>query len=122
MTQKTEPKPKRQALTPKQRDVVYKKTKGHCHVCGVSLQGKRWQADHVVPHSRGGKSTVDNFLPACVRCNRMRWHYNARQLQRILRLGVYLNKEMKDRTRLGKQVRAFYLTRIRQNKERNNNA
>lgn len=65
---------RRISLTRKQRLDVLKKTAGTCHVCGVNL-GARWHADHVVPHLHGGQTTVQNCLPICVMCNRLRWSY-----------------------------------------------
>jgi 5-methylcytosine-specific restriction endonuclease McrA len=87
----------------------------------MSLIGQRWTADHVVPHVRGGASDIDNFLPTCATCNRLRWHYNARRLKKIIRLGVYLNKEIDKKTLLGRQVEKFYRARLKQNGGRRKN-
>ena len=112
---------KRRSLTATERKQIYQKTQGHCHICGMSLTGQSWGADHVVPHIRGGANDINNFLPACVTCNRLRWHYNARRLKKILRLGVYLNKEIDKKTPLGRQIERFYQGRIKKNKERVSN-
>lgn len=37
-----------------------------CAYCGSR---KRLTMDHVVPVSKGGKTTLDNIIPACTRCN-----------------------------------------------------
>jgi hypothetical protein len=47
-----------------QRRIVYKKTGGRCHLCGGKLNGKDFAADHVLSHKAGGKSGIENFLPA----------------------------------------------------------
>jgi len=39
--------------------------------CGYCYQEWATVWDHVIPRSRGGKSTRDNLEPACYRCNRM---------------------------------------------------
>ncbi|MDQ2952665.1 MAG: HNH endonuclease, partial [Chloroflexota bacterium] len=39
---------------------------GQCAYCGGTGP---LHADHRVPLSRGGASTIDNILPACARCN-----------------------------------------------------
>ncbi|MFW5700411.1 MAG: HNH endonuclease [Cyclobacteriaceae bacterium] len=91
-------------LKKKERDVIFKKTEGHCHVCGCVIDGK-WAADHVVPHAVGGKCNVDNFLPCCNECNRFRWFYKPEELKKILRLGVYCNKEIKKGTTLEKKLK-----------------
>ncbi len=43
--------------------------KGACYYCGLSVPPKELTMDHVVPVSRGGKSTKGNVVPACKTCN-----------------------------------------------------
>ncbi len=43
--------------------------KGRCHYCGVAVAAKSMTMDHIVPISRGGKSTKGNVVPACKECN-----------------------------------------------------
>ena len=107
----------RKALTPAQRKIVRDKTAGRCHVCG-GLLGKKWAADHVLAQCRGGDSAVDNFLPACAMCNRLRWHYKPGRVRKILALGIYMAKEVRDRTELGNLVRAKFNHRKRQSRIR----
>jgi 5-methylcytosine-specific restriction endonuclease McrA len=44
-----------------------------CKICGEELiiepKGKDMQLDHIVPHSRQGKSTPDNIIPVHKMCN-----------------------------------------------------
>ena len=40
-----------------------------CHYCGRSFSAKALTMDHIVPMSRGGKSTRGNVVPACKACN-----------------------------------------------------
>lgn len=43
---------------------------GHrCQYCGVEGRDGVINLDHVLPASRGGKSTWDNVVTSCVRCN-----------------------------------------------------
>jgi len=108
---------KRIRLTKSQRELIFKKTKGHCHVCGCELEGK-WTADHVVPHASGGECEIDNFLPCCYECNRLRWFYSPQTLKKILQLGVYCNSEIQKATKLGNQIQELFLNRIKQNHKR----
>ncbi len=58
--------PTRVALT--RRNVLLRD--GHtCVYCGAS-GGQKLTIDHVVPRSRGGRSTWDNVVAACAACNR----------------------------------------------------
>jgi len=43
--------------------------KGVCHYCGRSTPPKELTMDHIVPVSRGGKSTRGNVAPCCKECN-----------------------------------------------------
>ena len=43
--------------------------KGVCHYCGQSTTPKDLTMDHIVPISRGGRSTKSNVVAACLQCN-----------------------------------------------------
>lgn len=43
--------------------------KGVCYYCGHSTPSKELTMDHIVPISRGGKSTKNNVVTACKGCN-----------------------------------------------------
>lgn len=41
-----------------------------CKICGASSdQGVQLHVDHIIPVSKGGKSTIDNLQTLCERCN-----------------------------------------------------
>jgi hypothetical protein len=94
-------RPLRAALTRKDRAEVLRKTDGRCHICGGMIDGSAWDADHVFAHSSGGAHVVDNYLPAHSLCNNYRWNYDAEEFQWILKLGVWVRKQIEDRTPLG---------------------
>ena len=43
--------------------------RGICHYCGEKFKSSELTMDHVVPISRGGKSTKGNIVPSCKECN-----------------------------------------------------
>jgi 5-methylcytosine-specific restriction protein A len=43
--------------------------KGVCHYCQSQVGREHLTMDHVVPLSRGGKSSKGNIVPACKTCN-----------------------------------------------------
>jgi len=43
--------------------------KGVCQYCKRSTPPKELTMDHIVPVSRGGKSTKGNVVPCCKECN-----------------------------------------------------
>ena len=85
---------KRSSLTKKQRELILSKTDGRCHICGVEVDSKSFQADHVQSHSAGGTHAENNYLPSCFTCNNYRWHYSSEEIQIILRLGVWLKTKI----------------------------
>lgn len=48
------------------RHNIFKRDGGKCQYCGTS---KELTIDHVVPRSKGGKSTWTNLVTACKKCN-----------------------------------------------------
>lgn len=56
-----------------QRLAIFRRDKGFCQLkirCeGARVNWESWHADHKVPHSRGGKTTVSNGQLACPACN-----------------------------------------------------
>ena len=85
-------KRKKTTLTESQREKIFEKTGGLCHVCGCNLQLNAFEADHVKPYSQGGTDITDNFLPSCSQCNSYRWNYSPEEIQWILKLGVWLKR------------------------------
>ena len=61
-------------FTQEQRVVIWRRDKGICQVrlkCeGDKCDWDNWEADHKIPHSSGGKTTVSNGQVACIPCNR----------------------------------------------------
>ena len=107
--------------------LIYNKTGGHCHFCGdkivLSKYGKGakkgcWEADHVVQKYKGGPSGSINCLPACTRCNRLRWHRTSKEIQEILFLGVIAKKEINNKSEIGKKLQKLKRKRIKKNKNR----
>ena len=55
--------------TPKQIAALYVHQNGLCAYCQISIED-RWEADHVIPLSKGGSNKIDNVVLACPGCNR----------------------------------------------------
>jgi hypothetical protein len=60
-------------FTHDQRVAIYRRDDGVCRVClkcdGIKCEWDHWEADHIVPWSKGGKTTVANGQVACPACN-----------------------------------------------------
>lgn len=46
-----------------------KTSSGTCYYCGRKAGIKNLTMDHIIPLSRGGRSTKDNLVPCCKECN-----------------------------------------------------
>jgi len=49
---------------------IYARDNNTCQYCGKRFTKRRLNLDHVTPRSRGGKSTWENVVCSCLRCNR----------------------------------------------------
>ncbi len=114
----------------KKLSVVFDKTSGHCHFCGDALVFDKygvkdinnlegaWEADHVIQKGKGGSKDIENCLPSCVRCNRLRWHRKGDDLRELIFCGLIVKDEIKKRTVLGKKISELKDKRINQNTSR----
>jgi 5-methylcytosine-specific restriction endonuclease McrA len=48
---------------------VFHRDRGRCQYCGKLFAQRELNLDHVVPLSRGGKSSWTNVVTACIACN-----------------------------------------------------
>lgn len=46
-----------------------KLAKGVCHYCGRAFSPRELTMDHIIPVSRGGRTTKGNVVPCCKECN-----------------------------------------------------
>lgn len=69
----------RPSFTEETKSRVFEKTAGYCHLCNKKIARKNygshgsrgaWEVDHSVPVSKGGKNHLNNYLAACISCNR----------------------------------------------------
>ena len=81
-------------VSKQQRETVFKKYGGKCSYCGCELQ-KGWHVDHIEPtfhnwsdedvklHLKKGRglNVIENYNPACPRCNRWKSTWNIEQFR-----------------------------------------
>lgn len=51
------------------RKNVYERDKNTCQYCGKKCHKKNLTLDHVIPKSKGGRSTWENVVACCLECN-----------------------------------------------------
>jgi 5-methylcytosine-specific restriction endonuclease McrA len=108
---------RRRTLSASERSIIFQKTGGFCHICGGELDS-HWTADHIKPFAKGGDNSLDNFLPACNSCNRLKWHRSPEAIRFIMQIGTYANWEIEQDTGLGKQLDALYKRKVASNASR----
>lgn len=64
---------------------------GLCYYCGRKTTFKALTMDHLVPLARGGRSTKDNLVPSCKKCN------NRKKSMLPLEWEEYLEKKTKEK-------------------------
>lgn len=53
---------------------------GICHYCGGEFQPTQLTMDHIVPLSRGGKSSKGNVVACCKTCNSNKKYYTPAEI------------------------------------------
>jgi 5-methylcytosine-specific restriction endonuclease McrA len=57
-------------FTPHQRSILYLNAGGKCQICGDPVSVTDFEADHIIPFSKGGLTTIENGQCLCRNCNR----------------------------------------------------
>jgi hypothetical protein len=57
-----------------QRTTIFERSRGNCQAsgCKTKISKTNFHADHVKPHSEGGRTVVENGVALCTRCNRLK--------------------------------------------------
>ena len=64
---------------------VVRRDQGVCRSCGKNVPDDEVEFDHIIPHSKGGPSTVNNIRLLCRSCNRRKGD----NLENMLRSGPF---------------------------------
>ena len=108
---------------------IWQKTEGHCHFCGDPVTFEKrgwvdgdltgyWEVDHVIQRQKGGRVEADNCLPACTRCNRLRWHRKGDGIRELLFLGLIARDEIRSGTVVGSHLVKLRERRLDKNMKR----
>ena len=61
----------KRTFTKSEKRVRFNKVGGKCECCDVSISSPEMsEADHIIPYSQGGTTTIDNLQITCRSCNR----------------------------------------------------
>jgi 5-methylcytosine-specific restriction endonuclease McrA len=67
------------------RRTIYKRDANTCQYCGCQPGTEELTIDHVMPRSRGGKTTWENCVLACVGCNSRKADRTPEEAKMVLR-------------------------------------
>jgi 5-methylcytosine-specific restriction endonuclease McrA len=79
------------------RQLVYQKCNGRCAYCGVKIDIKQMQVDHIQPHWHTiteqeskkynitkGSHDIENLNPSCSRCNKWKSTYSLEVFRNVI--------------------------------------
>lgn len=89
------------------RQIVYQKCNGRCAYCGVEIDIKKMQVDHIQPHWHTineqeatkynitkGSHDIKNLNPSCSRCNKWKSTYDLEQFRKVIETSLMrLNRD-----------------------------
>lgn len=61
-------------FTPDQRAVIYRMGNGKCAMCGTEVTEESFEADHIKPWSKGGRTDISNGQILCSACNQTKYN------------------------------------------------
>jgi 5-methylcytosine-specific restriction endonuclease McrA len=64
---------------------IYARDAHRCQYCGVKCATDQLTYDHVVPRSRGGRTSWDNIVSCCYACNRRKANRTPAEAKMVLR-------------------------------------
>ena len=59
-------------ITKSIKEKLYKQQKGLCNACNVSMRIIDFEADHIIPKSKGGGDYYENYQLLCGNCNKIK--------------------------------------------------
>ena len=57
------------AFNDKEKRILYERQQGICHSCTKQFDYDDMQGDHIIPWSKGGKTSLENGQMLCRKCN-----------------------------------------------------
>lgn len=89
-------------FSPKQKFEILKRAKYHCEICGTELTANNFEADHKLPYSLGGKTSVLNGQALCFSCNRKKKDnlmienssYFAQYSSKVIKVNTFVKKNI----------------------------
>ena len=62
---------------------VLKDAKSRCEICGVSVDTKGLEVDHMIPRNKGGTDEISNLQALCYSCNAMKRDKDSTEFRKV---------------------------------------
>lgn len=112
MTGKTNYSPRRKKFSASERLQIYRKTEGHCYLCGEFVDYDTFEIEHRIPLAKGGKNDFDNLFCACHTCNSIKQSIHPLDfMERINKIYMY-QMEMKYKNKLRWKIMYNFLMKL----------
>ena len=83
-------KTERKSFSALERLKVYRKTEGHCYLCGKFVDFDSFEMEHRLPLAKGGTNDLDNIFCACHICNTIKRDiYPTDLLEQVSKIFMY---------------------------------
>lgn len=91
---------KRKSFSKEERLQIYRKTEGHCYLCGDFVDFNMFEVEHKIPLAKGGTNDLDNVFCSCHECNTIKRDiYPANLMEKVTKIFLY-QMEMKHGNKL----------------------
>ena len=54
------------------KPTIFKNQNGQCNACNLEMDIRHFEIDHIIPKSKGGRDTFENYQLLCGSCNRIK--------------------------------------------------
>lgn len=81
---------KRKSFSKMERLQIYRKTEGHCYLCGDFVDFNMFEAEHKIPLAKGGTNDLENIFCSCHSCNTIKRDiYPADLIEKVNKIFLY---------------------------------
>lgn len=101
---------KRKSFGSETRKIIYRKSKGHCCLCGNFVDYEEYTIDHIIPLAKGGTNELNNLQCACKVCNNIKTDVLPDEFMDKITQMIIFNMNNKHSKTLGKKIIKMIIT------------
>lgn len=81
-----------------EKEEIYNKTNGICHICGIKLSLNKFSITESITNDN------ESFLPACKTCKRIHDNYLPEEIKWVLKIGLWAKTQIEYETEIGNLI------------------